>query len=101
LTTQDWVSYKKKGSQDESRNSLLENIGDAKLKMRAYLAQTSIKVRDLISLEVGDVLKTQKEAGEDLILKIENRSKFAGKVGQFRGNRAFKITRQAKPEEKI
>jgi flagellar motor switch protein FliM len=101
LTTQDWFSYKKKGSQDESRNSLLENIGDAKLKMRAYLAQTSIKVRDLISLEVGDVLKTQKEAGEDLILKIENRSKFAGKVGQFRGNRAFKITRQAKPEEKI
>ncbi len=101
LTTQDWFSYRKKGMQEESRHSLLENIGDAKLKIRTYLAQTTIKVKDLISLEVGDVLKTQKEAKEDVILQIEGHSKFAGKVGQFRGNRAFKITRPAKPEEKI
>lgn len=101
LTMQDWFSYKKKGMQEENRHSLLENIGDAKLKIRAYLAQTTIKVKDLISLEVGDVLKTQKEAKEDLILQIEGRSKFAGKVGQFRGSRAFKVIRPAKPEEKI
>ena len=51
--------------------------------------------------EVGDVLKTSKEATESLILQVEGKSKFAGKIGQFRGNRSFRVTRLAKPGEKV
>jgi len=36
-----------------------------------------------------------------LILQVEDKSKFAGRIGQFRGNKAFKIARPAKPGEKI
>ena len=101
LTSQDWFSYNKQQFEEEHRDSLMENLSEARLQVRSFLAQTSIKVSDLLALEVGDVLKTTKEATEDLILQVEGKSKFAGKVGQFRGNRATKITRQARPGEKI
>jgi len=101
LTSQDWLSYRRKGGQEGHRAAILENLREAKLKLRAYLAQTTIKVGDLVALQPGDIIKTKKEVNADLILQIEGRSKFAGKVGKFRGNRAFRITRTAKPGEKI
>ena len=101
LASQDWFSYSKKGGAVECRDSLLENLGEAKLKTRTYLGQATIKVRELLALGAGDVLKIEKEAADDLVMQIEGKSKFAGKIGKFRGNRAFRVTRKAKPGEKI
>ena len=101
LTSQDWFSFKRKQKVEKQHDSLLENLGDAKLKLRAYLAETTIMVQDLLSMEVGDVIKTKKEATDDLILHVVGKSKFGGKIGQFRGNRALKITRKSQPGEKI
>jgi len=101
LASQDWFSYSKKRDQEEHYGSLKENVNYAKLKTRAYLGQTTIKVRELLAMDQNDVLKIDKEVSHDLILQVEGKSKFAGKIGQFRGNRAFKITRHAEPGEKI
>lgn len=101
LVSQDWFSYRKKGELEDKKERLIENIAEAKLKIRTFLGQTTVKVSDLLALEVGDVLKIPKEANSDLIMQIENKSKFAGRIGQFRGHKAFKITRHAKPAEKI
>ncbi|MBN1763656.1 MAG: flagellar motor switch protein FliM [Sedimentisphaerales bacterium] len=101
LASQDWFSYSKKKSLKEHRISIIKNVGEAKLKARTFLGKTTIRVSELLALEKGDVLKIEKEAAHDLIMQIEGKSKFAGKIGQFRGNRAFKITRIAKPGEKI
>jgi flagellar motor switch protein FliM len=101
LTTRDWFGFQRKQKQEHQRDSLMENLEDAKLRIRAYLGQTTIKVSDLLSMEPGDVLKTRKEVTDDLILQIEGKSKFAGKAGQFRDHRAFHIVRQANPAEKI
>lgn len=101
LTSQDWFSYRRKLGQEGHREAILENLNEAKLKMRAYLAQTQIKVSDLVALQVGDVLKTKKESSSELVLHVEGKSKFTGKIGQFRGSRAFKILSTAKPGVKI
>ena len=101
LVSQDWFSYRKKGELEDNKERLIENIAEAKLKTRTFLGQTTIKVSELLALEVGDILKIPKEANSDLIMQIENKSKFAGRIGQFRGHKAFKITRRAKPAEKI
>ncbi len=52
-------------------------------------------------MQVGDVLRTSKEADTELIMQVEGKSKFAGKIGQFRGNRAFRITRFTEPGANI
>ena len=101
LTSQDWFSYRKNDAQLDKRKHLQENLAEAKLKFRAFLGRTTIKVSDLLNLQVHDVLKIPKEAQNELILQIEGKSKFAGRIGQFRGQKAFKITRLAKPGEKI
>lgn len=101
LTSQDWFGQKKQGVQEDRRPSLMENLKEASLNLRAYLARTTMSMSDLMSLEVGDVIKTRKEATDDLILQIGGNSKFAGKAGQFRGHRAFRVTRNAKVEEMI
>ncbi len=102
LTSQNWFNYSRSpGDAEQRRESMLENLSDAKLKCRSYLAQTSIKMSELVALEIGDVIKTKKEPCDDLIFEIEGKNKFAGKIGQFRGHRAFKVVRNAEPGEKI
>ena len=101
LTSQDWFSYRKQGKVKQSRQSITENLQEAKLKTRVYLARTSLTVSDLLGLKVGDIIRTKKEADTELVMQTEGKSKFAGKIGQFRGNRALRITRNAKAGEKI
>ena len=50
-------------------------------------------------LQIGDIIQTDKLSSRDVILQIEGRSKFAGKIGQFRGKRALKIVRHTAPSE--
>jgi flagellar motor switch protein FliM len=101
LISQDWTSYNRQADEEGYFRSLMENLKEARLNLRAHLAETTIKVKDLLNLEPGDIIKTKKEKNQDLILQIEGKSKFAGKIGQYRGNRAFRITRTAVPGEKI
>lgn len=101
LTSQGWLNFKRKEKLVEQTDALKENLSEARMKIRAYLAQTSIKVNDLLTMEVGDVIKTKKEVDDYLIMQIEGKSKFAGKIGQFRGNRSFRVLRHAEPGEKI
>lgn len=101
LASQDWFNYSKKREEGSHKKSIIENVGEARLKTRTYLGQTTISVNDLLNLQEGDVLKLKKEAVEDLVMQVEGLSKFAGKIGQFRGQKSLKITRTAKPGEKI
>ena len=101
LTSQDWFSYKKKVDKDNNRGSLEENLDRAKLHCRGYLGNTKIKVSELINLEVGDMIKLNKSSKAELIFQIEGKSKFAGKIGQYKGSRAFKVTRKCIAGERI
>jgi len=97
LTSEDWFTYRKHDAPIEQKGRLLENMLPAKLKARVYLGRSKIKVSELLALELGDVLKLDKEADEELVMQMEGKSKFMGRIGQFRGNKAFKISGFAKP----
>lgn len=101
LTSQSWLSFKRSSTVKDQTEALQENIGEAKLKMRAYLAETTLKVDELLNMEIGDIIKTKKEVTDDLILQIEGKNKFTGKIGQFRTHKALRLVREAEPGEKI
>ena len=42
---------------------------------------------------MGDLITTDKEFTEEVLIQVEGKNKFLGQVGQFRGNRAIKLTR--------
>jgi flagellar motor switch protein FliM len=93
LAAQNWFSYQRKGGQEDHLKKLTRNVSNAKVEMRAFLAQTTITMDELLALQVGDVITTDKNVERDVLIQIEGKNKFFGKVGQFRGARAVSISR--------
>jgi flagellar motor switch protein FliM len=99
LATQSWLAYQRKASSSKQREKVTSQIKGADVGLRAFLAGTSITVDDLLHLQPGDLIPTAKPATADLIVQVEDRNKFAGKLYQHKGMRAIRITRMAEPEE--
>ena len=79
----------------------MREIRAAKLEANAVLADTTMKINDLINLQVGDVILTDKPASSPLSLLVEGKRKYIGQLGQYRGNRAFKVTRAISPTDRV
>ena len=93
LAAQNWFSYQRKGGQEDHVRRLTRNVNSAPVEMRAFLAQTTIKLNDLLTLQEGDVITTEKDCSRDVLIQVEGKNKFLGQVGQLRGNRSVRITR--------
>ena len=93
LSNQSWFSYQKKGGQEDGARKLTKNVGQAPVEMRAFLARTTIRVEDLMSLQPGDIITTDKLCTSDVFVEVEGRNKFHGQIGQMRNGRAIRVTR--------
>jgi flagellar motor switch protein FliM len=47
---------------------------------------------ELLSLQPGDIITTEKKTSADAFVEVEGKQKFRGQVGQLRGKRAIRIT---------
>ncbi|MBI4580758.1 MAG: flagellar motor switch protein FliM [Planctomycetes bacterium] len=101
LATQSWLAYQRKASTGKQRERLATQLKAAEVGLRVFLAGTRITVDDLLHLQPGDILPTAKPAKSDLIVQVEDRSKFAGRLYQYKGMRAIRITRMADPDESL
>lgn len=93
LAAQNWFSYQRKGGQEDHLRRLTRNVSGASVEVRALLARTTIKMNDLLGLQVGDVITTDKLCARDVLIQVEEKNKFFAHVGQLRGNKAIRITR--------
>jgi flagellar motor switch protein FliM len=93
LATQNWFSYQRKGPHEDHLRRLTQNVGNAPVELRAFLAQTSIKLNDLLTLKVGDLITTEKLCTQDVLIQVEGKKKFAAQVGQYRDKRAIRLTK--------
>ncbi len=98
LTSQSWF-YKPKPATEVQQRRLIRNLVKSPLKMTAFLGRSRIRLSDLKNLQVGDIIEIEKRVGEDMILQVAGRNKFAGRPGQVRGHRALRITRRAEIDE--
>ncbi len=93
LAAQNWFSYQRKGGQEDHLKKLTRNVSNARVEMRAFLAQTTITMNELLALQVGDVITTDKPIERDVLVQIEGKNKFLGQIGQFRGARSVRVVR--------
>src|SRR5215471_15647104 len=93
LAAQNWFSYQRKGGHDDHLKKLTRNVNNAPIELRCFLAKTTISLNDLLSLQPGDVITTEKETSGEAFIETEGKLKFLGQVGQFRGKRSMKLTR--------
>src|SRR6201992_1241752 len=93
LAAQNWFSYQRKAGQQDHIRKLPSSLHTAPVEARAFLAQTTMTVNDLIALQPGDIITTDKDVARDVLIQCEGKNKFLGQLGQFRGGRAVRITR--------
>ena len=101
LAAQGWLAYQRRAASDDSTADIASTISRAEIELQAYLAETTITVRDLLGLQPGDIIQTTKPANAPITLQVENRNKFLATLGQHKDNRAAKIIGDATDKEKL
>jgi flagellar motor switch protein FliM len=101
LSNQTWAAYKSSRRDDKMRQRVIGQLDQAQVTLAAVLASTTIKLGELRHLQVGDLILTEKPASAPLLLRIEGRDKYIGQLGQYKGNRAFKVTRAYQHKDRV
>ncbi len=70
------------------------HLDDTKLNSKVCLGEADLTIFDLISLNLGDTVLLDRNADEELDLKVENIPKFKCILGNSKGNKAIQITRK-------
>ena len=101
LLSQGWLAYQRQSAVEDKSQEIARGLGVTHVDVVAYLAETTVTLGELLTLQPGDILQTTKDAGGELILQVEGRNKFAGRLGKHKRNLAIKITRLAEVEEPL
>ena len=101
LSNEAWSAYKTNKQNHQLRQRMATHLDRARLTATSVLAETTIKLSELRSLQTGDLILTDKPAAAPLILSIEGKRKFIGQLGQYRGHRAYKVLRAISPKDRV
>ncbi|MCH8149986.1 MAG: flagellar motor switch protein FliM [Planctomycetes bacterium] len=101
LVTQGWLAYQRQTPAADQTEDIARGLASTKVEVAAFLAQTTITVRELLGLQIGDIIQTTKPTTGEIILQVKGENKFAGHLGRHNENLAIKITRRAEVEESL
>ncbi len=100
-TIQTWFTSRKTGSEEDERHKLNQGICKAPLEAVVYIASSKISLEQFVALKPGDIITTNKDAKQSLLLKIADQPKFRGLPGMLKNRYAFRIVRKAECWETI
>jgi flagellar motor switch protein FliM len=92
LTSNSWVAYGKRPPTPQSIQQISSRLTGSQVEVVVELAETHIATADLIGLRVGDVITTEKDIHQPLLVSIEGRPKYHAEPGVFKGHKAFQVT---------
>lgn len=70
-----------------------EQLLETDMEIKVNLGETEIKLRDLMTLKVGDVIPLDQDASGEFDVEVENVKKFKGYYGIHHGTVAVQVTR--------
>ena len=82
-----------------AKNILNTHLQKTSLNLVVEFGNTTISVSDLMHLEKGDILRTNKKIGDELKIKIADRVVFAGLPGTVNGHKAVRIVHRIENKE--
>jgi flagellar motor switch protein FliM len=101
LNNQTWAAYKRSRKDARTRDRVAGRLDRARLTATGVLGETTIKLGELMQLQVGDLILTEKPASAPLSLLVNGKRKFIGNLGQFKGKRAFKVARGYQAKDRV
>lgn len=99
LTNNSWVGYASGKKDGSTRNQLSELLGESNVELVVNVADSTIRAVDLLNLQVGDIVTTDKDINTPMDVLVEGVGKFQGKPGAFKGRKAVEIREVAGPED--
>ena len=97
LSSNNWVSYAKKPPSAESMQRIGTRIAEAPVEVVVELAATQITTSDMLELRVGDIIASEKDVNEPLVVYVEGKPKFLASPGQFKGRKAIQVRAPYQP----
>lgn len=92
LTTKSWYSQKNT-TQERKENKIIEKrLKNTTVPISARFGSTTLLVKDIYNLQVGDVVKIDDYDGENIKINVGDNFKFLGKPGSYNNKLAVKIT---------
>lgn len=85
--------------ESESARILQQHLLAIELLLTAELGKATITVRDLLNLNVGDVIKLETRITDELIVLLDGKPRFAARPGRVDTKKAVRITRQLSDDE--
>ena len=95
LTAKHWFASMSEGQVDSLKENIKQNLNEARVELTAHVGETTITVRDFLSLQTGDVIALNNLVGEDMLLMVEERPKFKMQVGTYGSKMAAQVTAYA------
>lgn len=100
LSSQSWFAVSRSDEDNTSEERISENLDQSGVGVACALANTTITLRELSELSVGDMIVTTHNANSPSVINIEGEAKFLAEVGQHRGNRAVRVIRSIEKGER-
>lgn len=101
LSSQSWFNVGKHAGDREHAGVIGATLSRAALDVTGLLAETTVTLRDLTNLEVGDIIATEKPASQPVVLCVEGQKKLIAQIGQVKGNRALRVIREVAPADRV
>ncbi|MCA8989401.1 MAG: flagellar motor switch protein FliM [Planctomycetaceae bacterium] len=91
LSSDTWSAYSKHAISPEQQAQLEVSLSSAPVELVAVMAKTHLSTSDLLHLNVGDVIMTEKDVSEGIEVQVEGWSTFIADAGQLKGQKALQI----------
>ena len=92
LVMKTWYSEQSFGKKPANVKEMKRNLSNVTLSLNAIFNEIDATVKDIISIQIGDVIKTDHNINMPVTVKIEHMPKFKGFVGMQGSNYAVKVT---------
>ena len=99
LTAQQWFSSGRRAANETLTEAIRTSIVKTHLDVAVELGRADLLVRELLDLQVGDLICLDRKAGSDLDILVDAKVKFRGQPGQVGRRLGIKITEVVSGEE--
>lgn len=93
LNTRYWFTERKTSEEDRKQNkeNVIKRLQAIPLELRAVLGTSQVTLREILDLQIGDVIALDQKTDTDTVIKSNKNEWFKGKIGTLNNHIAVKI----------
>ena len=100
LAAQSWFAVSANMKDAEIKRRIDTSISRAPVGVSGILAETTMTISELINLQPGDLIVTEKAAMDPVVIRVENEDKFWASMGKIKGKRALRVLDEVVPGQR-